>query len=114
MGTLERDGDEQNVDIIRKMAFFWKRELGICETCVDLVPASGMSQDCGISSTKKSFCTHTCDEAGATVTVGDKSPLSLKMTCKCPRVNGTRVCGWYNRKLGGLVEQSTVDGLMCP
>ena len=62
----------------KKKGFFWKRQLGKCETCSQLTTAVGMSQTCEVVN-GKTRCTHTCDNPDATLTVGDKTPAKIRV-----------------------------------
>ena len=62
----------------KKKGFFWRRQLGKCETCSQLTPAVGMSQTCEVVK-GKTRCTHTCDNSDAILTVGDKAPAKIRV-----------------------------------
>ena len=99
----------------KKKGFFWKKELGACETCTDLTPSAGMSSSCDFNPKNKRVCKHTCDTEGDIIAVGEKEPNNISLKCKCPRdqVTKVRTCGWFNKKLGGTIDQAVLDGLMC-
>ena len=99
----------------KSKGFFWKKQLGGCETCAALTaPAAGITQTCDITGRKKAFCSHTCDNGG-TFALATKTPDQIKVKCKCPRAGpmAARVCGWYSVKMGGLVAQADIDALTC-
>ena len=98
----------------KKKGFFWKREIGVCQTCSEIVPPNGTTVDCAINpKSKKSICSLSC-ENGNDFEVSDwlseVTPHKVKLKCKCPRqpfVDGTtitmkRSCGWYSNKIAGL------------
>ena len=36
--------------------------------------------------------------------------IKIKMTCKCPRVNGVKMCGW--KALGSMIEREEISGVI--
>lgn len=104
----------------RENRFFWKQQLGQCETCEWLAdPPSSVQADCHLTGTpfnptrQKKNCFYTCKN-GSDFVVGNKTPKTVRAVCKCPRRrNGERDCGWYSRKLKGKIEQYDIDQLQC-
>ena len=41
------------------------------------------------------------------------SRTTIKIKCKCKRIDGVKKCGWYNRGLGGLVAEASLADFTC-
>ena len=52
-------------------------------------------------------CKLSCASSGMTI----ESQNKIKMSCKCPRVNGTRVCGW--KSFGSTIDSNFISNLAC-
>merc|ERR1712176_48236 len=98
----------------KAQGFFWKKQLGGCETCTDLTVPASITGSSGFNGRNKKTLALTCANGGQ-FSVGAISPLSIKLKCKCPRSapGGARTCGWYSAKMSGAVDQSALDSLVC-
>ena len=66
--------------------YSWKRELGGCGTCQDLVPDSnsGIVKSCDISKHNKRRCLFSCAN-GDPINNGQTQVDSLSAVCQCPK-----------------------------
>merc|ERR1712127_1121881 len=96
--------------------FFWKKQLGTCETCADLVAPAHLVQECSFNFTGKKKCKYTCPAGENMILPGSATqPKIFAAACKCPRGTNPRVCGWFGRKLSteNAMTQADLDAITC-
>jgi len=87
--------------------FFWKKQLGGCDTCADLAaPPAGVTMTCGVNKMNRKKCTFTCDN-GSDISAGDLSKPRLHAVCACPRPD--RICRWNNRVFGEISDDGIAE-----
>lgn len=97
----------------RSKGFFWKQELPTCSGCdpedpTTAIADSNMTAECAVNNLNKNKCTLKCSNGG---TIFGRN--KVKMTCKCPRINGVKTCGWtmFKSQLSSAaITQLSCDG----
>ena len=89
------------------------KELPTCSGCdpddpTTAIADSNMTAECAVNNLNKNKCTLKCSNGG---TIFGRN--KVKMTCKCPRINGVKTCGWtmFKSQLSSTaIAQLTCDG----
>ena len=89
------------------------KELPTCSGCdpddpTTAIADSNMIAECAVNNLNKNKCTLKCSNGG---TIFGRN--KVKMTCKCPRINGVKTCGWtmFKSQLSSTaIAQLTCDG----
>ena len=63
--------------------------------------------DCSVNKLNTRVCKLSCATSGMTI----QSQNKIKMSCKCPRVNGVRTCGW--KSFGSTIDANFISNLAC-
>jgi len=96
--------------------FFWKKQLGTCETCEDLTAPAHLVEECSFNFTGKKKCKYTCPAGENMMLPGSATqPKVFAAACKCPRGTNPRVCGWWGRKFSTTtaMAQADLDAITC-
>ena len=84
---------------------FWKKALGTCHTCSDLVAPEFLSQSCFFDNRGRKRCQLFCEWNQDLILNGDGFKKNMfKTTCRCPRPN-KRECSWKG--------QDKINNLTC-
>jgi len=77
-------------------------------------PTYSPSQDfnvymtCELTARNKKKCTAKCGNGGKII-----GKNKFVMSCKCPRFNGERQCGWYSKMPSAQLSSEFIQGLTC-
>ena len=78
--------------------YFWRAKLSGCATCeTELTVPGGVSKNCAIDKNGINNCKLTCD-SGEDFLLGNKTPKTIAVKCKCPRDKKTKVKHFHQQK----------------
>ena len=86
------------------------KEFAKCAGCDPEIPKvsdPNIIVDCSVNKFNVRVCKLSCATSGMTI----QSQNKIKMSCKCPRVNGIKTCGW--KLFSSSINSNFISNLAC-